>query len=250
MKYEVHAFYRFFTLCDLESKRAELEKLCLAHAIVGTLIVSAEGINATLAGTPTAIEATLVDLARICDLPDLQTHVSKTETLPFRRLKVVIRPEIVTLHDPRARPDQAVGTYVDPLAWHALLDDPDTLVIDTRNHFEVGYGTFAGAIDPMTTSFSEFPAFVREQLSHNKTRKVAMFCTGGIRCEKATSLLLAEGFTNVFHLKGGILRYLDEIPQDQSRWQGACFVFDERETVAHTQSAHPAPSSARGNSDA
>ncbi len=242
MRYEIQAFYRFFPLTDLESKRAKLESLCLARHIVGTVILSAEGINAALAGTPTELGSTLAELTRICDVRDLQTHVSRADSLPLRRLKVTIKPEIVTLRDSRARPDQAVGTYVDPQTWHALLDDADTLVIDTRNHFEIGYGSFAGAIDPMTTSFSEFPAFVREKLSADKTRKVAMFCTGGIRCEKATSLLLAEGFTNVYHLKGGILRYLDEVPPQESRWQGTCFVFDERETLGHAQPAASATS--------
>ncbi|MBV1707641.1 MAG: hypothetical protein KGQ37_10590 [Hyphomicrobiales bacterium] len=238
MTFEIHAFYRFFPLADPESARARLESLFLSHEIVGTFIVSTEGINATLAGTPAAMKLALAGIARICDLTGLQTHVSHAAFLPFRRLKVTIKPEIVTLRDARARPDRAVGTYVDAEAWHALLDDPETLVIDTRNHFEVGYGTFAGAIDPMTTSFSEFPAFVREKLGHAKGRKIAMFCTGGIRCEKATSLLLAEGFTDVYHLKGGILRYLDEVAPQQSRWQGTCFVFDERKALGHA--ANPA----------
>ncbi len=211
------------------------------------MIIAPEGFNATLAGSPAAMAATMADIARICDVSALQTRVSYAAAMPFRRLKITIKPEIVTLRDARAQPDKAVGTYVAPRDWNTLIDDPATLVIDTRNHFEVGYGSFPGAIDPMTTSFSEFPAFVRDKLAGDKTRPVAMYCTGGIRCEKATSLLLAEGFAQVYHLEGGILRYLQEIPPGESRWQGSCFIFDEREALTYGlhQADKPHPVSAK-----
>lgn len=212
MSIAIHAFYRFIPLTDLETRRADLKRSCLAHAVAGTMILAPEGLNATLAGSPEAMATVLADIARICHVRDLQTRVATAAVMPFRRLKITIKPEIVTLRDARAQPDKAVGTYVSPRDWNRLIDDPATLVIDTRNHFELGYGSFAGAIDPMTTSFSEFPAFVREKLAGDKARPVAMYCTGGIRCEKATSLLLAEGFTHVYHLAGGILRYLQEVP--------------------------------------
>jgi UPF0176 protein len=230
----VAALYRFTAFADPAALRAPLLDACTANGVRGTLLLAREGINGTIAGTHAGIDAVLAYIRTLPGCADLDVKFSTAATMPFHRTKVRLKREIVTMGDPAADPTQP-GAYVDPAAWNALIDDPATLVIDTRNDYEVAVGTFAGAVDPDTAAFSDFPAWFRDHrddLLAGKTR-VAMFCTGGIRCEKATALLRAEGVEDVFHLKGGILKYLETVPADQSRWQGECFVFDERVAVGH-----------------
>ncbi len=231
MTITVAALYQFIRLPDPNALRATLLAEARTLGLRGTLILAEEGLNGTLAGTHTAIDAFLVLLER-CDPPinRLELKRAQVAALPFRRLKIRVKPEIVTIRAPEADPNVAVGIYVDPADWNALLDQPGMTLVDTRNSFEVDLGRFTGAIDPHTTTFGEFPAFV-DTLDPQVHRKVAMYCTGGIRCEKATALMKARGFDEVYHLKGGILAYLAQIPQAESRWTGGCFVFDERRTV-------------------
>jgi len=231
MSFTIAALYQFVALPDPHALRARLLERAEALGLRGTLILAQEGINGTIAGTDEAIAAFLGDLsANEPPIDGLELKYAKAEALPFRRLKIRVKPEIVTLRAPEADPNGMIGTYVMPADWNALLDQPGMTLIDTRNSFEVAFGRFPGAIDPNTTSFGEFPAFV-DTLDPSQHRKVAMYCTGGIRCEKATALLKARGFDEVYHLKGGILAYLEQVPQEQSRWTGGCFVFDERRTV-------------------
>ncbi|HEY9907348.1 MAG TPA: rhodanese-related sulfurtransferase, partial [Thermosynechococcaceae cyanobacterium] len=192
-----------------------------------------EGINGTIAGLPTAINAVLAELRSDPRLANLEHKESPAETMPFDRLKVKLKREIVTIGLPEVNPAQQVGTYIAPQDWNALISDPEVAVIDTRNELEVRIGSFSGAQNPQTRSFREFPDYVRTHLDPAQHRKVALFCTGGIRCEKATSFLLAEGFEEVYHLKGGILKYLEEVPAEESLWQGECFVFDQRVALGH-----------------
>ncbi len=230
----VATFYKFVALDNLDERREQLRRFCEQREIKGTILLAEEGINATVAGTREAIDALLAHLRDDPKLADLSAREATHDTVPFQRLKVRVKPEIVTFRRDDADPNERVGRYIHPRQWNQLIDDPQVVVIDTRNEFEVEYGTFKGAVDPKTKKFSDFPHFVDEELDPQKHRKVAMFCTGGIRCEKATSHLLAQGFEEVYHLQGGILHYLEEIPEEESRWQGACFVFDERETVDHS----------------
>ena len=231
----VAAFYQFETIADPAAAKASLAALGCSLGLKGTLIVASEGINGTLAGEAEAIDHFVAALTRGMDglpaMTRLELKRDPADVVPFRRLKVKLKPEIVTIAAAEADPSRAVGVYVEPGAWNALLDEPGIVLIDARNDFEVAIGSFDGAIDPGTTKFSEFPGFVDRALDPARDRKVAMFCTGGIRCEKATALLLARGFTEVYHLKGGILNYLKTVPAAESRWRGACFVFDERATV-------------------
>ncbi len=232
---QVAALYKFAAFPDPEALRAPLLAACEAHGIKGTLLLAHEGINGTIAGSPQGLETVLAASRALPGCEDLEVKFSSAPAMPFHRMKVRVKREIVTMGEPDIDPTLAVGHYVDPHDWNALIADPDTLVIDTRNDYEVAVGTFAGAVDPATPSFRDFPAWFREhrdQLLEGKT-KVAMFCTGGIRCEKSTSFLRAEGIEEVYHLKGGILKYLEQVPEDQSLWQGECFVFDERVTVRH-----------------
>jgi UPF0176 protein len=217
--------------------REPLRALCAGLAIRGTILLAHEGINGTVAGTADAIEALVRELR---DGPlfggrldNLELKFSQAAAMPFARLKVRLKKEIVTLGDPAVDPTRTVGTYVDPQDWNALIASADTLVIDTRNQFEVAMGTFDGAVDPQLASFGEFKDFVAERLDPEKHKKIAMFCTGGIRCEKASSYVLSRGFKEVYHLKGGILKYLEGIPESESRWQGECFVFDDRIALGH-----------------
>lgn len=231
----VAALYRFARFDDPAAMRAPLLELCGQLGIKGTLLLAAEGINGTVAGTENAI-ATLVDHLR--GLPDcaaLDVKYSTAAEMPFHRMKVRLKREIVTMGEPDIDPRASVGSYVAPEEWNALIADPETLVIDTRNDYEVAIGTFAHAVDPHTPSFRDFPAWFREHREDllDGKKKVAMFCTGGIRCEKSTSFLRAEGVEDVFHLKGGILKYLETVPAAESLWQGECFVFDERVAVGH-----------------
>lgn len=232
----VAALYRFAPLADLPALREQLLALCRPLGIRGTLLIAEEGINGTIAGSDEAIEAAIAALRQLPGCDDLDVKFSRAGSLPFGRMKVKIKREIVTLGQPHVDP-QATGKYVSALDWNALISDPDTIVIDTRNDYEVAIGTFRGAIDPGTASFREFPEWFRQRrdelLGNGKPPKVAMFCTGGIRCEKSTAFLKSEGIDEVYHLRGGILKYLEDIPSGQSLWQGECYVFDERVSVGH-----------------
>ena len=231
--FTVVALYHFATVEDPKALRSELERLGAALQLLGTLLVAPEGINGTVAGSARAIEAFVNELRSMEPFGGLEYKLSTAQGAPFYRFKVRVKKEIVTLGRPDIRPDERVGQYVAPQDWNALIDDPEVIVIDTRNHFEVEAGTFAGAVDPHTRSFREFTSWAEAHLADKKGKRIAMFCTGGIRCEKATSYLLSEGFENVFHLKGGILKYLEEVPEAESRWRGECFVFDQRVALKH-----------------
>ena len=237
MSHKVAAFYQFVALPDFEELREPLRNMCVALGIKGIVLLAAEGINGTVAGTDVAIDA-LVNQLQNGDLfgrrlDNLELKFSTAAEMPFQRMKVRLKKEIVRLGDPQTDPNDKVGVYVDAKDWNALVSRPDVLVIDTRNAFEVEMGSFEGALDPHLTRFGEFPDFASRALDKNKHRKIAMFCTGGIRCEKASSYLLSQGFGEVYHLKGGILKYLEEIPVDQSLWRGECFVFDQRIALGH-----------------
>jgi UPF0176 protein len=232
MPVSVAAFYRFHPLADPAALRVPLLAYLGAQGVKGIVLLAPEGVNATIACAGD-IGAAVAGVARIAGVAPLEPKLSTAERMPFKRLKVRLKREIVTIGDPTVDPRQAVGTYVAPRDWNALIADPDVLVIDVRNGFEHDFGTFEGAVDPGTNSFGNFPDYVRETLAQDKSRPVAMFCTGGIRCEKATSLLKREGFDNVFHLAGGILKYLEEVPEADSLWRGGCFVFDERVALTH-----------------
>jgi UPF0176 protein len=233
----VAALYRFARFDDCASLRAPLEEICRSYRIRGTLLLAPEGINGTIAGTDAGIGAVVDAIRALPDCADLDVKYSTATGMPFHRLKVRLKREIVTMGVPAIDPRAVVGTYVEPEDWNALIADPDTIVIDTRNAYEVALGTFSGAVDPQTRTFSDFPDWFRNQrdtlLGDGTPPKVAMFCTGGIRCEKATAFLKQEGVDHVYHLKGGILRYLETVPLEDSQWHGECFVFDQRVAVAH-----------------
>jgi UPF0176 protein len=233
----VAALYQFARFADPAALRAPLLALCQAQGIRGTLLLAAEGVNGTVAGTPGGIAAVVAHIRALPGCADLDVKYSGAATMPFHRMKVRLKREIVTMGQPDLDPLTSVGTYVAPQDWNALIADPDTVVIDTRNDYEVAVGTFAGAIDPQTKSFSEFPQWFRDRrealLGQGRAPRVAMFCTGGIRCEKSTAFLKSEGVEEVYHLKGGILNYLEHVPAEQSLWQGECFVFDQRVTIGH-----------------
>lgn len=230
---QVVALYRFVRLDDYESMREPLLNFCLDRHIRGTLLLAHEGINGTVAGSDSAIDELLNYLRADDRLADLDCKFSSHEERPFLRMKVKLKREIVTMGQENIDPNVCVGRYASPQEWNALIDDPDVLVIDTRNEYEVEIGTFAGAVNPQTNSFREFPDWVEQNLDPKKHKKVAMFCTGGIRCEKSTSLLVSRGFEDVWHLKGGILNYLEQTPEEDTRWEGECFVFDSRVAVNH-----------------
>ena len=237
MPFQVAAFYQFAALPDFRDLREPLRSLCAVLKLKGSVLLAQEGINGTLAGTADAI-GELVHALRNGDLfagrlDNLELKFSTAAAIPFKRLKVRLKKEIVTLGDAETDPMLRVGTHVDPACWNNLIASPDTLLIDTRNAFEVAMGTFEGALDPGISSFGQFKDFAARRLNPAKHRKIAMFCTGGIRCEKASSYLLARGFAEVYQLKGGILKYLETVPEHQSRWRGECFVFDERIALGH-----------------
>ena len=231
--WKVLALYRFVTLENLDALKASLQARCDELQLCGTLLLASEGINGTIAGTESAMAAILEDLETLFGVSQGEVKSSYAEGKPFRRMKVQIKKEIVTMRTPKATPAEVVGTYVDPKDWNALLEDPDILVLDTRNEYEMTIGTFKNSVNPHIDAFTEFVPYVENQLDPTKTKKVAMFCTGGIRCEKASSFMLNQGFETVYHLKGGILKYLEEIPPEESLWDGACFVFDRRVAVGH-----------------
>jgi UPF0176 protein len=229
----VATFYKFVKLPDFAEKRNSLLSYCEAQGIKGTILLAAEGINGTIAGSRQAINSVLSFLRSDPRLVDLEHKESHADSPPFERLKVRLKKEIVTLGLPEIDPSDRVGTYVTPQEWNALICDPEVTLIDTRNDYEVSIGTFQGAQNPKTASFRQFPDYVSTHLDPTKHKKVAMFCTGGIRCEKATSFMMAQGFQEVYHLQGGILKYLEEVPPEESLWQGECFVFDQRVAVEH-----------------
>jgi UPF0176 protein len=231
---KVAALYRFARFDDPAALREPLLDLCQHQAIKGTILIAREGINGTIAGAPEAIDRVIAYIRSLPGCTDPELKFSSAETMPFHRLKVRLKREIVTMGEPDIDPLGGVGTYVAPADWNALIEQPGTLVIDTRNDYEVAIGSFTGAVDPATKSFSDFPAWVREHRDELAAApRIAMFCTGGIRCEKATAFLKAEGLGEVYHLSGGILKYLEDVPAEQSRWEGECFVFDERVAVKH-----------------
>ena len=229
----VAALYRFAQLDEYRDMRAPLAAFCCGHGIKGTLLLASEGINGTVAGTDAAIDALISYLDGIPALRGLDVKFSRAASMPFHRMKVRLKKEIVTMGVEGIDPLASVGTYVEAEGWNALIADPDTVVIDTRNDYEVSLGTFQGALNPDTQSFSEFPAWAERNRPALEGRKVAMFCTGGIRCEKATAYMKSLGIEDVFHLKGGILKYLEQVKPEESLWDGECFVFDERVSVTH-----------------
>jgi UPF0176 protein len=237
MPITVAAFYQFAALPDFRELREPLRAFCANLALKGSVLLAHEGINGTLAGNAEAIDALVAELRRGAlfggRLDNLELKFSPASTMPFARLKIRLKKEIVTLGDSGTDPTRAVGVYVEPSDWNALIAAPETLVIDTRNAFEVAMGSFAGAVDPDIRSFGQFKDFVARVLDPQKDKKIAMFCTGGIRCEKASAYLLSRGFEEVYHLKGGILNYLEAVPERESRWRGECFVFDERIALGH-----------------
>ena len=232
---KVAALYRFANFTQPEMLQPQIAAWCAEHGLKGTILVATEGVNGTVAGTEAGIDAVITHLRTLPGCAELDVKYSHANEMPFYRMKVRLKKEIVTLGVDGIDPKREVGTYVQPEDWNALISDPDTVLIDTRNDYEVAIGTFEGAVDPRTKSFSEFPEWFRthrDELAAGKT-KFAMFCTGGIRCEKSTAFLKAEGINDVYHLEGGILRYLENIPETESKWQGECFVFDERVSVKH-----------------
>ena len=229
----VAAFYQFTSLDDYKDIQAPLLERSLSEGILGTILLAEEGINGTIAGSLNSITNILDYIRsdrRLCDLEHKSSYANK---LPFLRMKVRLKKEIVTIGVPGVDPNNAVGTYVKPLDWNDLISNPDVVVIDTRNNYEIEIGSFPGSVDPNTKSFREFPEWVKTNDHFLKNKKIAMFCTGGVRCEKSTSYLKEKGYKDVFHLQGGILKYLEEVPEESSLWKGECFVFDERVSVGH-----------------
>jgi len=228
--YTVAAYYRFLALADPSGLRDELRATFTATDLLGTTLVAPEGINGTMAGSPATIDHLLIFLAERTGLSRSEVKFSASEAPPFRRLKFKLKREIITFRNATVDTNHP-GQYVDPKEWNALLADPEVLLLDTRNTYETAIGTFTGAVTPPLNTFSDFSDYVREHLDPTRHRKVAMFCTGGIRCEKASAYMLQQGFPEVYHLKGGILKYLEEVPAASSQWQGACYIFDERVSV-------------------
>ena len=229
----VCAMYRFVDLPNYESIQAPLLKVMKDLDIKGTLLLASEGINGTVSGTQESVESLLAWLRDIQEFAEIDYKLSFDETQPFYRTKVKLKKEIVTMGVEGIDPKRVVGTYVKPRDWNSLISDPEVLLIDTRNDYEFEIGTFEGAINPVTDTFREFPKYVEENLDPEKHKKVAMFCTGGIRCEKSTAYLKEKGFDEVYHLEGGILKYLEEVPEEETLWKGDCFVFDNRVAVNH-----------------
>lgn len=230
----VCALYHFARLDDYTSLRQPLLDVMLSHGVKGTLLLASEGVNGTIAGSRAGIDAVLAHLKADPRLADLDYKESWDDNVPFYRSKVKLKKEIVTMGVEGINPKHKVGTHIEPKDWNTLISDPDVVLIDTRNDYEYQIGTFRNAVNPLTETFREFPVWVQENLDPQKNRKVAMFCTGGIRCEKSTAYLKELGFDEVYHLKGGILKYLEEVKQEESLWQGECFVFDNRVAVDHS----------------
>jgi UPF0176 protein len=231
--YIIAALYHFTRFDDPAAVKPALLELCLAQDVSGSLLLAREGVNGTIAGPRAGIDAVLAHLKALPGCADLEWKEATSDRAPFGKMKVRLKKEIVTMGQPDVDPRASVGHYVDPRDWNALIQSPDVAVIDTRNDYEVAIGTFDGAVDPETKTFGEFPAWWEANKHRFHNKKVAMFCTGGIRCEKSTNYLLGQGVEDVYHLKGGILKYLEEVPQDDSTWSGECFVFDNRVSVGH-----------------
>ena len=229
----VAALYHFTRFSQPASLRAPLLSLCAAEGVKGTLLIAAEGINGTIAGSSGGIAAVLAHIRALPGCEGLEWQESFAETMPFGRMKVRLKREIVTMGQPDVDPLSGTGHYIDPADWNALISAPDVAVIDTRNAYEVAIGTFDGAIDPSTAAFHDFPAWWQSNADRFRGKRIAMFCTGGIRCEKSTNYLLGQGVPEVYHLHGGILKYLEAVPADRSLWHGQCFVFDQRVSVGH-----------------
>lgn len=232
-KYCLLAFYTFVELEDPHAKKNDLLLFCKRNHIKGSIILAHEGINGTITASEETLDAFLAHLQADARFANLEQKKSYADFCSFKRLKILVKKEIVTLRQEGVSPLKKVGTYVEPKNWNTLLEDPELILVDTRNDYEYQIGTFEGAKNPETRNFRDFPEYVKKNLDPKKHKKVAMFCTGGIRCEKSTSYLLDLGFENVYHLKGGILKYLEEVPESESKWKGECFVFDERVAVAH-----------------
>ncbi len=229
----VAALYHFARFEGFADFREPLQNLCDETGVKGTLLLAREGINGTIAGTDAAIASVLSFIRARPEFANLEHKESRASKMPFLRMKVRLKKEIVTMGVEDIDPNRIVGTYVDPKDWNALISDPETILIDTRNDYETAIGIFKGAVDPQTKTFREFPDWVRNNSGLHNKPKIAMYCTGGIRCEKATAFMKEQGFDEVYHLKGGILKYLEEVPEEESLWEGACFVFDERVSVTH-----------------
>jgi UPF0176 protein len=229
---KVVSLYRFLHLEDPESFRDQLKDICVAEGLLGTVLVAGEGFNGTLAGSEKAVRVAMDWIRTYCDISEeLDARWTDADEAPFRKMRVKVKREIVTLGRPDILPHEKTGEHVDAARWNELIENPDVLVIDTRNHYEIEVGTFPGAIDPGNDSFREFPEFAKELAEQSTERPLAMFCTGGIRCEKATALMLELGFNEVYHLQGGILNYLSEVDAAENKWKGDCFVFDTRVAV-------------------
>lgn len=231
--FDVFAFYKFISIADKESVKQQMDDFLSSTAICGTILIADEGVNGTIAGNEAALSMTLQKLAELTETDFIPFKKSYAKEKPFNRMKVRLKNEIVTIGDPSVDPNKMVGDYVEPEDWNDLIMQEDVLNIDTRNDYEVEIGTFKNAIDPKTTSFREFPDYIKKNFDPKKHKKIAMFCTGGIRCEKASSYMLQQGFEKVYHLNGGILKYLECIPAEKSLWEGDCFVFDGRVSVKH-----------------
>ncbi len=229
----IATFYKFVELSDYEDLQAVFLTAAEERGIRGSILLAREGLNATISGMQGPLESFLTFLRTDARLADLECKYSVASEQPFKKMKVRLKREIVALGQERVDPLKKVGTYIEPREWNELVSQEDVILIDTRNVYETVIGTFKGAVDPYLDRFRDFPEYVQEHLDRNKHKKVAMFCTGGIRCEKASSWMLEQGFENVYHLKGGILKYLEEVPPEESLWEGHCFVFDERVAVDH-----------------
>jgi len=229
----VAALYHFTRFPDPDALRPPLKDVCEAHGVRGSLLIAGEGINGTIAGTREGIDTVLDNIRALPGCAALEWKESTAAEMPFGRMKVRLKREIVTMGQPDVDPRARVGHYVDPADWNALISAPDVAVIDTRNDYEVAIGSFEGAVDPQTESFRDFPAWWEANRDRFHNKRIAMFCTGGIRCEKSTNWLMSQGVDEVYHLKGGILKYLEEVPEAESLWRGECFVFDGRVSVGH-----------------
>jgi UPF0176 protein len=233
MTWTVAALYRFVALEDLPALQSEVQVACAAAGACGTLLIAPEGVNGTLAAPGEAMDGVIDTLDRLFGARQGELKFSTATERPFARLKIRLKREIITMRAPEADPTKRAGTYVAPADWNALIEDPEVLVLDTRNRYETMVGTFRGAVDPGIETFTEFKDFVAANLDPGRHKKIAMYCTGGIRCEKASAYMLQHGFEEVFHLKGGILQYLEDVPEETSRWDGDCYVFDGRVAVGH-----------------
>ena len=226
----VATLYKFFKVDDLVALQDQLYEICNKSNVMGTILIANEGVNGTISAKPREIEKTLISIQKDDRFSEIEIKYSSTNKQPFHKMRVRLKKEIVTIGLPEINPNKIVGTYVKPEEWNDIISDPDVILIDTRNKFEIKIGSFKNALDPRTTSFRDFPEWVKKfkQDKTNTNKKIAMYCTGGIRCEKASSLMKEEGFNEVYHLQGGILKYLEQVEKEKSLWEGECFVFDDR----------------------